>query len=245
MLLFLKLFLAHLIADFILQPNWIAKDKRKISKLALHSLIHFLTAVLLVNTALTKKLLVVLIVLAFSHAISDYIKARFTRDEWLAFTVDQIVHLLMIIVAAIFLSTNVSSNARAIFQVLAGSQKLYLYLSVYIATTFGGGYFVQKVTQYFMHQIDQTLVAEKPGLPSAGKYIGWLERSLVLIFIVSGYPDGIGLLLAAKALVRYPEIKSDTKGHFAEYFLIGTLTSVTLALVAGFALLKLRLRITH
>jgi len=89
------------------------------------------------------------------------------------------------------------------------------------------------------------LVAEKPGLPSAGKYIGWLERSLVLIFIVAGYPDGIGLLLAAKALVRYPEIKNDTKAHFAEYFLIGTLTSVTLALIAGFVLIKLRLRISN
>ena len=84
----------------------------------------------------------------------------------------------------------------------------------------------------------------KPGLPSAGKYIGWLERSLVVTFIVGGYPDGIGLLLAAKALVRYPEIKNDEKYHFAEYFLIGTLTSVTLALLGGFALLKLRLWIT-
>jgi hypothetical protein len=96
-----------------------------------------------------------------------------------------------------------------------------------------------------MRQIDSALVPEKPGLPNAGKYIGWLERSLVLTFIVAGYPDGVGLLLAAKALARYPEIKSDVKGHFAEYFLIGTLTSVTVALLAGFVLLKLRSRIGH
>lgn len=243
MLLFLKLYLAHLIGDFILQPNWIAKNKRQIPKLALHSLIHFLIALLLVVSALSKQLLAILIILAFLHAISDYIKARFTQDEWLAFTADQIVHLLMIILASIFLSTDAAGNARNIFGVLTGSEKLYLYLSMYVAVTFGGGYFVQKVTRYFMRQIDQNLAAEKPGLPSAGKYIGWLERSLVLTFIVAGYPEGIGLLLAAKALVRYPEIKNDTKGHFAEYFLIGTLTSVTLALVAGFVLLKLRLRI--
>ena len=47
-------------------------------------------------------------------------------------------------------------------------------------------------------------------------------------------------LLAAKALVRYPEIKEDTRGHFAEYFLVGTLTSVGLALIAGMIVNKLK-----
>jgi len=155
MLLFLKLYLAHLIADFILQPNWIAKNKRKGSRLTLHSLIHFLTALLLVNTALTKKLVLILIVLATAHAISDYIKARFSRDEWLAFSADQMAHLLMIILASIWLSTDPGGTGRAIFQILATSEKLYLYLATYVAVTFGGGYFVQKVTQYFMHQIDK------------------------------------------------------------------------------------------
>ena len=80
----------------------------------------------------------------------------------------------------------------------------------------------------------------KPGLPAAGKYIGWLERALIITFLVTGNPQAIGLLIAAKALVRYPEIKEDTKGHFAEYFLIGTLTSVSLALFAGLAQIGLR-----
>ena len=131
-----------------------------------------------------------------------------------------------------------------VFNILTGSKKLYLFLSIYVAVVFGGGYFVQKVTQYFMRHIDEGLMQAKPGLPNAGKYIGWLERFLVVTFIVGGYPEGIGLLLAAKALARYPEIKNDEKHHFAEYFLIGTLTSVTLALLAGFALLKLRIWIT-
>lgn len=242
MLLFLKLYLAHLIGDFILQPNSIAKNKRQISRLGLHSLIHLATALVLINVTLTKKIFLVLIVLALLHAASDYVKARFTGDDWFAFTADQAVHLLFVVLAAILLTADPVSNSKDIVQKLVGSEKLYLYLSIYIAVIFGGGYFVQKITQYFMRQIDQQLVQEKPGLPNAGKYIGWLERSLVLTFIVAGYPDGIGLLLAAKALARYPEIKSDVKGHFAEYFLIGTLTSVSVALLAGFVLLKLKSR---
>jgi hypothetical protein len=243
MLLFLKLYLSHLIADFLLQPNWIAKDKRRPTRLLLHSAIHIVTGIAIINAALNKQILFAIVVLAFTHAVCDYVKARFTRDEWLAFTSDQVAHLLIIIIAGVWLSAESWKNAGLIFRLIAGSQKLYLFLCVYIAVIFGGGYFVQKVTQYFMGQIDQNLMQSKPGLRNAGKYIGWLERSLVTTFIVAGYPEGIGLLLAAKALARYPEIKSDEKLHFAEYFLIGTLTSVGIALLAGFVLLKLRSRI--
>jgi hypothetical protein len=80
----------------------------------------------------------------------------------------------------------------------------------------------------------------KPGLPNAGKYIGWIERILILTFIVGGYETAVGFLLGAKALVRYPEIKDDTRGHFAEYFLVGTLTSVGLALIGGIIVNKLK-----
>jgi len=88
--------------------------------------------------------------------------------------------------------------------------------------------------------MQSSLAQLKPGLPSAGKYIGWVERILILTFIVGGYETAVGFLLAAKALVRYPEIQEDTRGHFAEYFLVGTLTSVGLALIAGMAVNKLR-----
>lgn len=92
------------------------------------------------------------------------------------------------------------------------SQRLYLVLCVYIAAVFGGGYFVQKITSYFMAKIDDSVAQSKPGLPAAGKYIGWLERSLIVTLLISGNPQGIGLLIAAKALARYPEIKEDNKG---------------------------------
>lgn len=243
MLLFLKLYLSHLIADFLLQPNWIARNKRQASNLIFHSAIHVATAMVVVNTAITGEILLSLLVLAIAHALLDYLKARFTRDEWLAFTGDQLAHLLAIMAVSIRLSSEGWNNAVRILRIVANSERVYLFLCVYIGVIFGGGYFVQKVTQYFMRQIDQSLIPSKPGLPSAGKYIGWLERALMITFIVGGYPEGIGLLLAAKALVRYPEIKNDEKGHFAEYFLIGTLTSVSVALVAGFVLLGVSSRL--
>lgn len=245
MLFFFKFYLAHLVADFVLQPNWIAQNKKRPTRLLLHSAIHLTTAIVIINTALSANVFLVLLVVAFIHALCDYVKARFTRDEWLAFTLDQLAHLFIIIVACVWLSSHPLNNAGIIYRTIVDSQKLYLFLCVYIAVIFGGGYFVQKVTQYFMVHIDQNLMESKPGLRNAGKYIGWLERALVVTFVVAGYPEGIGLLLAAKSLARYPEIKDDKKAHFAEYFLIGTLTSVSVALVAGFVLLKLRSRIKN
>jgi hypothetical protein len=99
---------------------------------------------------------------------------------------------------------------------------------------------VQKVSHSFLEKIGDDTKTLKPGLPSAGKYIGWLERVLILTFVITGYLDAIGFLLAAKALARYPEIKLDEKGHFAEYFLVGTLTSVGLAIGGGLIVVKLR-----
>ena len=113
---------------------------------------------------------------------------------------------------------------------------MYLYLCAYVGVVFGGGYFVQKVTQPFLELLRADL---KPGLPNAGRYIGWLERFLILTFVLAEQETAIGFLLGAKAIVRYPEIKEDSKGHFAEYFLIGTLTSVGLALFAGLVVRKL------
>lgn len=239
MLIFLKLYLSHLVADFLLQPDRVARNKRSPRALLEHSGIHVATALVIVNVDLSIRVVLAIIFLAIAHAVCDYLKARFTRDEWAAFTIDQLVHLLFVAIAAVWLRSDGLGQMTTALRSTLSSQRLYLVLCVYIAVVFGGGYFVQKVTSYFMHKIDDAVVEAKPGLPAAGKYIGWLERSLIVTFLITGNPQGIGLLIAAKALARYPEIKEDTKGHFAEYFLIGTLTSVSLALLAGLILMKL------
>ncbi len=56
---------------------------------------------------------------------------------------------------------------------------------------------------------------------------------LILSLVLAEASEAVGCLLATKALVRYPEIEGHAKGHCAEYFLVGTLASVGLALLAG------------
>jgi hypothetical protein len=47
----------------------------------------------------------------------------------------------------------------------------------------------------------------------------------------------VGLIFTAKSIARYPELKS--QGRFVEYFLIGTLLSISIAIVGGIILLKI------
>ena len=239
MLLFFQLYLAHLVADFLLQPDWVARRKSEIRPLAAHVATHLVCAAAAVNLGLDRRVAGAIVSVALIHTLLDYAKARLSGDGWIAFTVDQAAHLLVVALASIWLSGSWSGMVDVIRSIVI-NPLVYLYACAYVAVVFGGGYLVQKVTQSFLASIHSSLAELKPGLPNAGKYIGWVERILILTFIVGGYETAVGFLLAAKALVRYPEIKEDTRGHFAEYFLIGTLTSVGLALIAGIAVNKLK-----
>lgn len=68
-----------------------------------------------------------------------------------------------------------------------------------------------------------------------GRLIGPLERILVLILtLATAYPI-LAAMLAAKGIVRFPEISRDGEtGARAEYFLVGSLVSWVIALGAAF-----------
>ena len=71
---------------------------------------------------------------------------------------------------------------------------------------------------------------DTPGMESAGRYIGWLERALLYGLIVLGSPDAAAVVVAAKSIARFP---SFSKEQFAEYYLIGTLLSLLIAAAVG------------
>lgn len=89
---------------------------------------------------------------------------------------------------------------------------------------------------------NQTLSQEEPsqqeeslqGLPNAGKWIGYLERVLILTFIYTGNVEGIGFLLAAKSVFRFGELNRAQDIKVTEYVLIGTFVSFTIAIIIGF-----------
>jgi hypothetical protein len=63
-----------------------------------------------------------------------------------------------------------------------------------------------------------------------GRVIGLLERVLIYAFVLSGQFGAIGFTLAAKGFTRFKELEN--RG-FAEYVLIGTLLSSSIAMAIG------------
>lgn len=82
--------------------------------------------------------------------------------------------------------------------------------------------------------------ARDQSLLNAGKMIGYLERVLILTFVLLDEFTAVGFILALKAAYRF----KDTGSHpQAEYMLMGTFLSLAITLAVGlgvrFALLHL------
>jgi len=81
------------------------------------------------------------------------------------------------------------------------------------------------------------VAADAPTILKGGRLIGPLERVLVFALTATGAFTLLAAVLAAKGIVRFPEISRDTDlGTRAEYFLIGSLVSWVTALGAAFLL---------
>jgi hypothetical protein len=66
-----------------------------------------------------------------------------------------------------------------------------------------------------------------------GRSIGNLERLLMILVISLGSYEALGFLIAAKGLIRAREFENR---DFAEYFILGSLTSAAIAMCVGLAL---------
>jgi len=98
-----------------------------------------------------------------------------------------------------------------------------IYFFAYLLAITAGYYLIYFVLSKF--QID-----DAAGLKHAGLAIGVLERIFVLTLVLLGEFTAISLVLAAKSIARFADLK---KREFAEYYLIGTFSSMLFALFVG------------
>jgi hypothetical protein len=245
---FLALYLAHLLTDFVFESDRLVAGRRHSAALAYleHGGIHLFSALLLLglgNPALVRSLdfYGVIIGLTLVHLALDWGKLSLIRlttkaEGTLAFVVGQLVYVFPVCVAAgIIAKTSLRELMVGLTWIQSRTEQILLLLVVYIGVIFGGGYLVRLVTKPLVRG-DLGLAGQTTEeLQNAGMYIGWLERFLILTSLLLQSPATVGLILTAKAIARYPEFKSK---RFAEYFLIGTLLSISIGMVGGLILLK-------
>ena len=152
-----------------------------------------------------------------AHGIIDWIKPRLPDSaKW--FTIDQAVHAIVLLVIAWWL---VQSGILPRFDGIA--YKPIVFIGGLIFTVLGAGFLVGK----FARRLIEENQLQLDGLDNGGKWIGRFERALIFVFIFIDQPTGIGFLVAAKSILRFEEARQQ---KLAEYVLIGTLLSFSLAI---------------
>lgn len=228
MIILIKLILAHLLGDFVLQPkSWVKekeKKKAKSLKLYLHFLIHGLL-ILLVFWNLQYWLLALSVLLI--HGLIDIAKLYFqkknNKTSW--FVIDQALHLI-----SIFILWLVWTDTNLEISLWLESTSLWSYVTALLFLTSVSGILIQVLLTKWSTSIND---GKNQSLDNAGKYIGILERLFVFTFVILGRWEAIGFLLAAKSVFRFGDLKESKDRKLTEYILIGTLLSFGIAILIG------------
>jgi hypothetical protein len=215
------LLFAHVLADFVFQTNWIVANKLNPKGLALHGSIVLATAVVATGTIDPG-----LLWLTALHIAIDALKAR-TRRGLGPFLLDQAAHLGTIAALAYARPT---LWADGFWADLTGLPALMLIVAGAILATRAGGFSVGLLVEPFAAKLPAEISAES--LPGAGRVIGQLERGLIFALIFLGQPGGVGLLIAAKSILRFGAVRDDRA--LSEYVIIGTLASFAWALLVAY-----------
>lgn len=229
--LFLRLFCAHLLADFFLQNKWMCDNKKKINKAKgwlvhiLHGIIHALTAYLLVADWTCWFVPTVLFV---SHFIIDVCKSVVSKDGICAFIIDQIVHVAVLIGVC-----RMGADSVVLSELLCN--KFWVLAVSYLLILKPSSIFVNKFCVQLKNFKTNYSEIENMNLslPQGGMYIGCLERIMIVTFIMAGCMEGIGFLLAAKSVFRFGDLQNKNEVQNTEYVLIGTFLSFAVAIVVG------------
>ncbi|HBK4767500.1 DUF3307 domain-containing protein [Serratia liquefaciens] len=245
------LLVVHLLADFPLQPrSWVedkARHRARSRFLLLHALLHgVLAAWVVAGFALlhgglsSGQVLTALLVIAISHWLIDLLKVTLlTRiSQAGSFLLDQGLHLTVIALLWLSLTPNAHGLLSALGAAIADWQAgliVVTYLVIYMPM----GVLIGQLLAHWAPLMPPSAKADNDSLLRAGKQIGYLERTLILTFVLIGQIPAVGFLLAAKSIFRFGDLRQSDDKMRTEYVLLGTLFSFTLTIMLGLLVKKM------
>lgn len=261
----IKLFLAHFIADFLLQTTTGVADKKQKNLRSKYMWYHgvwvlVLTSAAFINSGYTfGHLVAASLVITVLHIIIDSLKIYFEnklsannninavpaeKNKIALFIVDQLVHYITIISAWGVLTDNIG-KILSVASSLVNNYKILILLLGYLLVVGPVTYLIKFLTAEWSREV----TIQDDSLNDAGKWIGILERIIVVTLVLVDQYEAIGFLIAAKSLLRLtdkldtarPTAQASTSPNvtarkLTEYVLIGTFLSFGFAMVIGFAI---------
>ena len=224
-----KLVLAHLLTDFVLQPTkWIESRRQHhfgSGYLYLHGLITAFVALLFIGYSYW----IVIIIILVTHILIDGWKS-YQKDTTNYFLVDQALHLAVIISCWYFTFLKPADLLSAWKSI--NTIDWWVMVTAIIFLTQPSAILIGQLTRKWRNQIP-----DADSLGNAGKWIGIIERIVILILVLNQQYATVGLLITAKSLLRFNEPnRLEVK---TEYLLIGTLISFSVAIITGIAVSQL------
>jgi hypothetical protein len=231
LIILLQLLLAHILTDFVFQSkSWIEhkrKHKGKSYKLILHALLAGFLTYLFLQTA---NWWYVALFISLTHYFIDWWKILQKTDNLKYFLLDQLFHLIVLIIAWLYLIHGFEKLIPFLLDLL-NSPEILAVIAAYLIVIFPAGFLIGKGTKRWQDEIEAT--NKNNSLEAAGRFIGIFERILVLTFILTDNFAAIGFLIAAKSILRFGD-KTDTGARKqTEYVLIGTLMSFAITILLG------------
>ncbi len=238
--LLVLLFVGHAIADFVVQTESIAARKeRQMSAMLIHGLATLGTHVVVAVPFLTPQLLVGLIALGVVHTVTDIVRRAIVRDiperAFPGLMVDQAVHAAAILALWWFVAERSGSVQFADWVPCGAGGAIATYGRIAavaggLALNWKGGTAVVRRLLARYPEVVPAEAGESGHQYAMGRTIGCLERTLVFSLVLFGQWGALGFVIAAKSIARFREL--DDKS-FADYYLIGTLASMLVAVGTG------------
>ncbi|MFZ8200073.1 DUF3307 domain-containing protein [Alteromonas portus] len=250
--LLIGLLLAHLLADFYFQPySWVEQRNERHARalpLYFHALIHGVLAIIAL-VLLSPSINMVTIgisslILMLSHFIIDVVKSHCAQNIT-AFVVDQIAHIVVILGVFLY-ATNQWREAVGLLQHVGVPHLVVVlaYLAVLkpssiiikqLLSPWSGEVLANKPTSSHPNDPPTISTEAQQTLSLAGQRIGYLERVLMLTFVLLNQFSAIGFLIAAKSIFRFGDLTKHQDRKLTEYVLLGTFTSVAMTIAIGLA----------
>jgi hypothetical protein len=209
---------AYLLADFVFQTQR-GTDRPRLLVIALHAL----AVAGLSYLALGRWNGPLLGYVLFSQIAKDIVLIFFPRNLAVFFASFGLHLLLVVVVAALYPDATLRGWWMRLPAAIAPHYWRGLcLLTGILACLPTGGLLINKLMEPLTSEI---ATAEIAGLRHGALYIGWLERTLVMVLIMINQPAGVGFLITAKSILRFGDVKDSSQRMATEYIIIGTFMS--------------------
>jgi len=223
----LRLVIAHILADFIFQSTPLKRDK-VFSK---HFLLHLFTIGVLIYLMLPGWTNIYgPIAIMLTHGLIELVVFRLWKNNSFAMLIDQVIQITVLVIFWLIITDNTMASVWYSIGATFYKTSTLIVIAAYLAISFPAGALMGHLTKRWQNEI---MALGSDSLKDAGKWIGIIERTLVLTFILMKQWAAIGFLLGAKSVLRFGELKDGTQQKKTEYILIGTFLSFLLSIAIG------------